>query len=55
VKKFLVEFVRNCVECSIEVEAIDLAEAKKKVAKWRKERFRHTNDEVRIKSVKEIA
>lgn len=54
-RKFLVEFVRNCVECSIEIEAIDLADAKKKVSKWREERFRHTNDTVRIKSIKETA
>lgn len=54
-KKFLVEFVRNCVECSMEIDAIDLADAQKKVAKWREERFRYTNDVVTIKNVEEIA
>ena len=52
--KFLLEFTRNNVECSIEIEAADLETAKKAANQWRVEKLKFRKDTIKIDSISEI-
>lgn len=52
--KFAVEYIQNNVACYQEWDCADLETCKKAVNQWRVIRLRHTNNTIKITSIKPI-